>query len=183
MNIYNIYKISTPLLWFQNGPVKKERFSSSSSSSFTSSFSFSSRPFNFNPPTASSGTLSSSSGGLLSVGRRLAMAMELHSRPAGSASSPPPPPPSSPAPPLPPRVRGQLRFWNKKIKADKVRFVVLRRLTASHAVLQFPTFLRHRPLLVGREPRNTRRTGRFSSRTQDTKSPLLSSPLPSPSDT
>ncbi|XP_075881231.1 arf-GAP with SH3 domain, ANK repeat and PH domain-containing protein 1 [Nelusetta ayraudi] len=89
----------------KNGPVKKERFSSSSSSSFTSSFSFSSRPFNFNPPTASSSTLSSSSGGLLSVGRRLAMAMELHSRPAGSASSPPPPPPSSPAPPLPPRVR------------------------------------------------------------------------------
>uniref|UniRef100_A0A8C6LY36 Un-named sa1614 n=1 Tax=Nothobranchius furzeri TaxID=105023 RepID=A0A8C6LY36_NOTFU len=44
-------------------------------------------------------------GGLLSVGRRLAMAMDLHSRPAGSNPSPPPPPPSSPAPPLPPRVK------------------------------------------------------------------------------
>lgn len=130
--IYNIYKISRSLLISQNGPVKKERFSSSSSSSFTSSFSFSSRPFNFNQPTTSSSTLSSSSsssgmpgGGLLSVGRRLAMAMELHSRPASSASSPPPPPPSSPAPPLPPRVRGQLRFWKKIIYAEKVRFVDL----------------------------------------------------------
>ncbi|XP_070815037.1 arf-GAP with SH3 domain, ANK repeat and PH domain-containing protein 2 [Chaetodon trifascialis] len=92
----------------KNGPVKKERFSSSSSSSFTSSFSFSSRPFSFNQSTSSSITPSSSGaagGGLLSVGRRLAMAMELHSRPSGSASSPPPPPPSSPAPPLPPRVK------------------------------------------------------------------------------
>ncbi|XP_070698192.1 arf-GAP with SH3 domain, ANK repeat and PH domain-containing protein 2 [Pempheris klunzingeri] len=90
----------------KNGPVKKER-SSSSSSSFTSSFSFSSRPFSFSQ-SSSSVTPSSSGaagGGLLSVGRRLAMAMELHSRPAGSASSPPPPPPSSPAPPLPPRVK------------------------------------------------------------------------------
>ncbi|XP_051270198.1 arf-GAP with SH3 domain, ANK repeat and PH domain-containing protein 2 isoform X1 [Dicentrarchus labrax] len=91
-----------------NGPVKKERFSPSSSSSFSSSFSFSSRPFIFSQSTSSSMNPSSSGaagGGLLSVGRRLAMAMELHSRPAGSASSPPPPPPSSPAPPLPPRVK------------------------------------------------------------------------------
>uniref|UniRef100_A0A8C4IB98 Un-named sa1614 n=1 Tax=Dicentrarchus labrax TaxID=13489 RepID=A0A8C4IB98_DICLA len=90
----------------KNGPVKKERFSPSSSSSFSSSFSFSSRPFIFSQSTSSSMNPSSSGaagGGLLSVGRRLAMAMELHSRPAGSASSPPPPPPSSPAPPLPPR--------------------------------------------------------------------------------
>nr|XP_046236980.1 arf-GAP with SH3 domain, ANK repeat and PH domain-containing protein 2 [Scatophagus argus]XP_046236990.1 arf-GAP with SH3 domain, ANK repeat and PH domain-containing protein 2 [Scatophagus argus]XP_046236998.1 arf-GAP with SH3 domain, ANK repeat and PH domain-containing protein 2 [Scatophagus argus] len=92
----------------KNGPVKKERFFSSSSSSFTSSFSFSSRPLSFSHSTSSSITPSSSGtagGGLLSVGRRLAMAMELHSRPCGSASSPPPPPPSSPAPPLPPRVK------------------------------------------------------------------------------
>ncbi|XP_019110447.2 arf-GAP with SH3 domain, ANK repeat and PH domain-containing protein 2 [Larimichthys crocea] len=92
----------------KNGPVKKERFSSSSSSSFTSSFSFSSRPFSFNQSASSSITPASSGaagGGLLSVGRRLAMAMELHSRPTSSASSPPPPPPSSPAPPLPPRVK------------------------------------------------------------------------------
>nr|CBN80674.1 Arf-GAP with SH3 domain, ANK repeat and PH domain-containing protein 1 [Dicentrarchus labrax] len=92
----------------KNGPVKKERFSPSSSSSFSSSFSFSSRPFIFSQSTSSSMNPSSSGaagGGLLSVGRRLAMAMELHSRPAGSASSPPPPPPSSPAPPLPPRVK------------------------------------------------------------------------------
>ncbi|KAI3369305.1 hypothetical protein L3Q82_007555 [Scortum barcoo] len=92
----------------KNGPVKKER-SSSSSSSFTSSFS--SRPFSFSQSTSSSitpsssGTAGGAAGGLLSVGRRLAMAMELHSRPSGSASSPPPPPPSSPAPPLPPRVK------------------------------------------------------------------------------
>ncbi|XP_068170710.1 arf-GAP with SH3 domain, ANK repeat and PH domain-containing protein 1 [Antennarius striatus] len=92
----------------KNVPVKKERFSSSSSSSFTSSFSFTSRPFSFSHSVSSS-TIPSSSGavggGLLSVGRRLAMAMELHSRPSGSVSSPPPPPPSSPAPPLPPRVK------------------------------------------------------------------------------
>ncbi|KAM7422019.1 hypothetical protein PAMA_010209 [Pampus argenteus] len=97
----------------KNGPVKKER--SSSSSSFTSSFSFSSRPFSFSQSTPSSITLpypvvaggapGGAGGGLLSVGRRLAMAMELHSRPSGSAPSPPPPPPSSPAPPLPPRVK------------------------------------------------------------------------------
>ncbi|XP_068449681.1 arf-GAP with SH3 domain, ANK repeat and PH domain-containing protein 1 [Clinocottus analis] len=96
------------------GPVKKER--SVSSSSFTSSFSFTSRAFSFSQPSSSSSAAPSSSGvagggggggggGLLSVGRRLAMAMELHSRPAGCASSPPPPPPSSPAPPLPPRVK------------------------------------------------------------------------------
>ncbi|XP_069006173.1 arf-GAP with SH3 domain, ANK repeat and PH domain-containing protein 1 [Embiotoca jacksoni] len=95
----------------KNGPVKKERSSFSSSSSFTPSFSFSSRPFSFNQSNSSSITLSSSGapggagGGLLSVGRRLAMAMELHSRPSGSVPSPPPPPPSSPAPPLPPRVK------------------------------------------------------------------------------
>ncbi|KAF7207600.1 arf-GAP with SH3 domain, ANK repeat and PH domain-containing protein 1 isoform X1 [Nothobranchius furzeri] len=98
----------------KNGPVKKERSSSSSSSSvFTPSFSFSSRPFSFSQSSTSSTTsppviLSSSGGpggGLLSVGRRLAMAMDLHSRPAGSNPSPPPPPPSSPAPPLPPRVK------------------------------------------------------------------------------
>lgn len=102
----------TPPLLFQNGPVKKER-SSSSSSSFTSSFSFSSRPFSFSQSTCSVTPSSSGAagGGLLSVGRRLAMAMELHSRPAGSASSPPPPPPSSPAPPLPPRVKGELQLW------------------------------------------------------------------------
>uniref|UniRef100_A0A1A8P367 ArfGAP with SH3 domain, ankyrin repeat and PH domain 2a n=2 Tax=Nothobranchius TaxID=28779 RepID=A0A1A8P367_9TELE len=98
----------------KNGPVKKERSSSSSSSSvFTPSFSFSSRPFSFSQSSTSSTTsppviLPSSGGpggGLLSVGRRLAMAMDLHSRPAGSNPSPPPPPPSSPAPPLPPRVK------------------------------------------------------------------------------
>ncbi|XP_045932256.1 arf-GAP with SH3 domain, ANK repeat and PH domain-containing protein 2 isoform X2 [Micropterus dolomieu] len=88
----------------KNGPVKKER--SSSSSSFTSSFSFSSRPFSFNQSSSIAPPSSGAAGGgLLSVGRRLAMAMELHSRPSGSASSPPPPPPSSPAPPLPPRVK------------------------------------------------------------------------------
>ncbi|CAG5978189.1 unnamed protein product [Menidia menidia] len=90
--------------------VKKERCSSSSSSAFTPSFSFSSRPFGFSQSTPSSsssapGSSTAPGGGLLSVGRRLAMAMELHSRPSGSAPSPPPPPPSSPAPPLPPRVK------------------------------------------------------------------------------
>ncbi|XP_059185184.1 arf-GAP with SH3 domain, ANK repeat and PH domain-containing protein 2 [Centropristis striata] len=95
----------------KNGPVKKER--SFSSSSFTSSFSFTSRPFSFSQsgpssssgPPPSSGVSGGAGGGLLSVGRRLAMAMELHSRPSGCSSSPPPPPPSSPAPPLPPRVK------------------------------------------------------------------------------
>ncbi|KAM7005326.1 arf-GAP with SH3 domain, ANK repeat and PH domain-containing protein 2 isoform 3-T3 [Tautogolabrus adspersus] len=94
----------------KNGPVKKERSSSASSSTFTSSFSFSSRPFTFSQTNSSSVTLNSSSsaaggGGLLSVGRRLAMAMDLHNRQSGQVSSPPPPPPSSPAPPLPPRVK------------------------------------------------------------------------------
>ncbi|TDH14341.1 hypothetical protein EPR50_G00035330 [Perca flavescens] len=90
----------------KNGPVKKERSISSSSFSFTPrAFSFSqsvssSIPI---PPPSSGGA--GGAGGLLSVGRRLAMAMELHSRPSGCASSPPPPPPSSPAPPLPPRVK------------------------------------------------------------------------------
>ncbi|XP_029287069.1 LOW QUALITY PROTEIN: arf-GAP with SH3 domain, ANK repeat and PH domain-containing protein 2-like [Cottoperca gobio] len=96
----------------KNGPVKKER--SFSSSSFTSSFSFNSRAFSFSqssvaPPSSGGGGGGrgggGGGGGLLSVGRRLAMAMELHSRPTGCASSPPPPPPSSPAPPLPPRVK------------------------------------------------------------------------------
>ncbi|XP_055364950.1 arf-GAP with SH3 domain, ANK repeat and PH domain-containing protein 2 isoform X3 [Betta splendens] len=97
----------------KNGPVKKERTSASASSTFTSSFSFPSRPFSFSQSMSSSvAPLSSASaggagGGLLSVGRRLAMAMELHSRPSGSVPSPPPPPPSSPAPPLPPRVKGE----------------------------------------------------------------------------
>ncbi|XP_051932245.1 arf-GAP with SH3 domain, ANK repeat and PH domain-containing protein 2 isoform X3 [Hippocampus zosterae] len=86
----------------KNGPVKKERSSSS--------FSFPSRPFNFGlassasvtcPPASSGG----GGGGLLSVGRRLAMAMENHGRPPARGQSPPPPPPSSPAPPLPPRVK------------------------------------------------------------------------------
>ncbi|XP_060926039.1 arf-GAP with SH3 domain, ANK repeat and PH domain-containing protein 2 [Limanda limanda] len=93
----------------RNGPVKKER---TSSSSFTSSFSFTSRPFSFSQSLSSAGAPPSSAGagapgggGLLSVGRRLAMAMDLHSRAAGTAPSPPPPPPSSPAPPLPPRVK------------------------------------------------------------------------------
>uniref|UniRef100_A0A8D3CYQ1 Un-named sa1614 n=1 Tax=Scophthalmus maximus TaxID=52904 RepID=A0A8D3CYQ1_SCOMX len=91
-----------------NGPVKKER-TSSSSSSFTSSFSFTSRPFSFSQSVAppSSAAPGAPGGGLLSVGRRLAMAMDLHSRTSGTAPSPPPPPPSSPAPPLPPRVKGQ----------------------------------------------------------------------------
>ncbi|XP_008407371.1 arf-GAP with SH3 domain, ANK repeat and PH domain-containing protein 2 isoform X1 [Poecilia reticulata] len=97
----------------RNGPVKKERSSSSSSSVFTPSFSFSSRPFSFSQSstsTSSSVSVAAPSAGapgagLLSVGRRLAMAMDLHSRPTGSAPSPPPPPPSSPAPPLPPRVK------------------------------------------------------------------------------
>ncbi|XP_056292548.1 arf-GAP with SH3 domain, ANK repeat and PH domain-containing protein 2-like [Pseudoliparis swirei] len=95
---------------FQSGPVKKER--SISSSSFTSSFSFTSRAFTFSQSASSAAPSSSGvagggggGGGLLSVGRRLAMAMELHSRPAVCSSSPPPPPPSSPAPPLPPRVK------------------------------------------------------------------------------
>uniref|UniRef100_A0A4W6D1T9 Un-named sa1614 n=1 Tax=Lates calcarifer TaxID=8187 RepID=A0A4W6D1T9_LATCA len=102
----------------KNGPVKKERTSSSSSSSFTSSFSFTSRPFSFSQSTSSSIIQPSSGpagGGLLSVGRRLAMAMELHSRPSGSAPSPPPPPPSSPAPPLPPRVKV---FYPKNLQFD-----------------------------------------------------------------
>ncbi|XP_062264108.1 arf-GAP with SH3 domain, ANK repeat and PH domain-containing protein 2 [Platichthys flesus] len=93
----------------RNGPVKKER---TSSSSFTSSFSFTSRPFSFSQSLSSAGAPPSSAGagapgggGLLSVGRRLAMAMDLHSRASGTAPSPPPPPPSSPAPPLPPRVK------------------------------------------------------------------------------
>ncbi|XP_037831091.1 arf-GAP with SH3 domain, ANK repeat and PH domain-containing protein 2 isoform X1 [Kryptolebias marmoratus] len=99
----------------KNGPVKKEHFSSSSSSVFTPSYSFSSRPFSFSQSSTTTSSSSSSvalppsagpGGGLLSVGRRLAMAMDLHSRPSGSAPSPPPPPPSSPAPPLPPRVKG-----------------------------------------------------------------------------
>ncbi|XP_054639481.1 arf-GAP with SH3 domain, ANK repeat and PH domain-containing protein 2 isoform X1 [Dunckerocampus dactyliophorus] len=95
----------------KNGPVKKERSSSS--------FSFPSRPFSFGHSSSSSSTTTppctgssggsapagGGSGGLLSVGRRLAMAMEHHSRPPASAASPPPPPPSSPAPPLPPRVK------------------------------------------------------------------------------
>ncbi|XP_061582962.1 arf-GAP with SH3 domain, ANK repeat and PH domain-containing protein 2 isoform X2 [Cololabis saira] len=93
----------------KNGPVKKERVSSSSSSAFTPSFSFSSsRPFSFSQSSSSFVAPPSSGapgGGLLSVGRRLAMAMELHNRPSGSVPSPPPPPPSSPAPPLPPRVK------------------------------------------------------------------------------
>ncbi|KAF0034737.1 hypothetical protein F2P81_012495 [Scophthalmus maximus] len=91
----------------KNGPVKKER-TSSSSSSFTSSFSFTSRPFSFSQSVAppSSAAPGAPGGGLLSVGRRLAMAMDLHSRTSGTAPSPPPPPPSSPAPPLPPRVKG-----------------------------------------------------------------------------
>ncbi|XP_035486144.1 arf-GAP with SH3 domain, ANK repeat and PH domain-containing protein 2 [Scophthalmus maximus] len=90
----------------KNGPVKKER-TSSSSSSFTSSFSFTSRPFSFSQSVAppSSAAPGAPGGGLLSVGRRLAMAMDLHSRTSGTAPSPPPPPPSSPAPPLPPRVK------------------------------------------------------------------------------
>uniref|UniRef100_A0A671YGT4 Arf-GAP with SH3 domain, ANK repeat and PH domain-containing protein 2-like n=1 Tax=Sparus aurata TaxID=8175 RepID=A0A671YGT4_SPAAU len=99
-------------LYDSDDDFEERRFSSSSSSTFTSSFSFSSRPFSFNQSTSSSIPPTSSGaatggGGLLSVGRRLAMAMELHSRPVGSASSPPPPPPSSPAPPLPPRVKGE----------------------------------------------------------------------------
>ncbi|XP_041635468.1 arf-GAP with SH3 domain, ANK repeat and PH domain-containing protein 2 isoform X2 [Cheilinus undulatus] len=91
----------------KNGPVKKERSSSSSSSTFTSSFSFSSRPFSFSQSNSSATPNSSAAagGGLLSVGRRLAMAMDLHNRTSGPVSSPPPPPPSSPAPPLPPRVK------------------------------------------------------------------------------
>ncbi|XP_034548439.1 arf-GAP with SH3 domain, ANK repeat and PH domain-containing protein 2 [Notolabrus celidotus] len=96
----------------KNGPIKKERSTSTSSSTFTSSFSFSSRPFSFNqsnssgiPNSSSAVAAAAAGGGLLSVGRRLAMAMELHNRPSGPVSSPPPPPPSSPAPPLPPRVK------------------------------------------------------------------------------
>uniref|UniRef100_UPI0037E7E5BC arf-GAP with SH3 domain, ANK repeat and PH domain-containing protein 2 n=1 Tax=Semicossyphus pulcher TaxID=241346 RepID=UPI0037E7E5BC len=89
----------------KNGPVKKER-SSSSSSTFTSSFSFTSRPFTFSQSNSINPSSSAAAGGgLLSVGRRLAMAMDLHARPSGTVSSPPPPPPSSPAPPLPPRVK------------------------------------------------------------------------------
>ncbi|XP_057702627.1 arf-GAP with SH3 domain, ANK repeat and PH domain-containing protein 1 isoform X3 [Corythoichthys intestinalis] len=79
----------------KNGPVKKERSSSS--------FSFPSRPFNFG--LTSSVSSAPPGGGLLSVGRRLATAMEHHVRPPAQSQSPPPPPPSSPAPPLPPRVK------------------------------------------------------------------------------
>ncbi|XP_024916272.1 arf-GAP with SH3 domain, ANK repeat and PH domain-containing protein 2 [Cynoglossus semilaevis] len=94
----------------KNGPIKKER-TSFSSSSFTSSFSFTSRPFGLSQTTPSPAAppcsgAAGAGGGLLSVGRRLAMAMDLHSRTTGSVPSPPPPPPSSPAPPLPPRVKG-----------------------------------------------------------------------------
>uniref|UniRef100_A0A087YHQ2 Un-named sa1614 n=1 Tax=Poecilia formosa TaxID=48698 RepID=A0A087YHQ2_POEFO len=82
-------------LLFQNGPVKKEHSSSSSSSVFTPSFSFSSRPFNFSQSSTSTSSSVSvaapSSGGpgagLLSVGRRLAMAMDLHSRPTVKSHS------------------------------------------------------------------------------------------------
>ncbi|XP_061641788.1 arf-GAP with SH3 domain, ANK repeat and PH domain-containing protein 1 isoform X4 [Phyllopteryx taeniolatus] len=88
----------------KNGPVKKERSSSS--------FSFPSRPFNFalaSSSSSSSATCPPDGGGgggrLLSVGRRLATAMEHRGRPPAQAQSPPPPPPSSPAPPLPPRVK------------------------------------------------------------------------------
>ncbi|XP_077434602.1 arf-GAP with SH3 domain, ANK repeat and PH domain-containing protein 2-like isoform X3 [Vanacampus margaritifer] len=84
----------------KNGPVKKERSSSS--------FSFPTRPFNFGLSSSASVTCPppGSAGGLLSVGRRLATAMEQHVRPPARAQSPPPPPPSSPAPPLlPPRVK------------------------------------------------------------------------------
>ncbi|XP_078803995.1 arf-GAP with SH3 domain, ANK repeat and PH domain-containing protein 2 isoform X2 [Oryzias latipes] len=90
----------------KNGPVKTEH-SSSSSSSFTPSLSFSSRPFISSLSFSSVTPVSSGppGGGLFSVGRRLAMAMELHSHPSCSAPSPPPPPPSSPAPQLPPRVK------------------------------------------------------------------------------
>ncbi|KAG7470206.1 arf-GAP with SH3 domain, ANK repeat and PH domain-containing protein 2-like isoform X2 [Solea senegalensis] len=90
----------------KNGPVKKERTLSSSSSSCTS-FSFASRPFSFSQSMSITPPSSGATGGagLLSVGRRLAMAMDLHSRTSGSVPSPPPPPPSSPAPPLPPRVK------------------------------------------------------------------------------
>ncbi|XP_061911927.1 arf-GAP with SH3 domain, ANK repeat and PH domain-containing protein 2 isoform X1 [Entelurus aequoreus] len=92
----------------KNGPVKKERSSSS--------FSFPSRPFilglssSTHLPSciaspAGSAPAAKGGSGLLSVGRRLAMAMEHHTRPPPSVASPPPPPPSSPAPPLPPRVK------------------------------------------------------------------------------
>ncbi|XP_077384704.1 arf-GAP with SH3 domain, ANK repeat and PH domain-containing protein 2 isoform X2 [Festucalex cinctus] len=88
----------------KNGPVKKERSSSS--------FSFPTRPFNFGLSSSASVTCPpaapASSGGLLSVGRRLATVMEQHVRPPARAHSPPPPPPSSPAPTpplLPPRVK------------------------------------------------------------------------------
>uniref|UniRef100_A0A7N8XBM8 Un-named sa1614 n=1 Tax=Mastacembelus armatus TaxID=205130 RepID=A0A7N8XBM8_9TELE len=78
-----------------------------------------SRPFSFTQSMSSSISPHSSGaagGGLLSVGRRLAMAMELHGRPPGSAPSPPPPPPSSPAPPIPPRVKGVFYFYFYRVK-------------------------------------------------------------------
>uniref|UniRef100_A0A3Q3X6S2 Un-named sa1614 n=1 Tax=Mola mola TaxID=94237 RepID=A0A3Q3X6S2_MOLML len=108
------WRIRRDDLYDSDDDFEDKRFSSSLSSSFTSSFSFSSRPFSFSQTSSSSIAPSSSGvagGGLLSVGRRLAMAMDLHSRPTGSASSPPPPPPSSPAPPLPPRVKGELVLY------------------------------------------------------------------------
>ncbi|XP_061687449.1 arf-GAP with SH3 domain, ANK repeat and PH domain-containing protein 1 isoform X3 [Syngnathoides biaculeatus] len=70
----------------KNGPVKKERSSSS--------FSFPSRPFNFGL-TSSSSACPPDGGGLLSVGRRLAAATEHRGRPPARAQSPP----------LPPRVK------------------------------------------------------------------------------
>ncbi|XP_017548333.1 arf-GAP with SH3 domain, ANK repeat and PH domain-containing protein 2 isoform X2 [Pygocentrus nattereri] len=78
----------------KSGPVKKDR---------------SSRPFSL----YHSGSQERGSGGIFSVGRRLALGRGEHKREAycspspqtRSLDSPPPPPPSSPAPPLPPRAR------------------------------------------------------------------------------
>ncbi|XP_061731428.1 arf-GAP with SH3 domain, ANK repeat and PH domain-containing protein 2 [Nerophis ophidion] len=92
----------------KNGPVKKERSSSSfsfPSRHFLSGLSSSAAVPSCTAAPAGSTPAERGGSGLLSVGRRLAMAMEHHARPPPTAASPPPPPPSSPAPPLPPRVK------------------------------------------------------------------------------
>uniref|UniRef100_A0AAR2ISS9 Un-named sa1614 n=1 Tax=Pygocentrus nattereri TaxID=42514 RepID=A0AAR2ISS9_PYGNA len=88
----------------KSGPVKKDR---------------SSRPFSL----YHSGSQERGSGGIFSVGRRLALGRGEHKREAycspspqtRSLDSPPPPPPSSPAPPLPPRARGEKQFLKPSV--------------------------------------------------------------------
>uniref|UniRef100_A0A8C9R4D7 Arf-GAP with SH3 domain, ANK repeat and PH domain-containing protein 1-like n=1 Tax=Scleropages formosus TaxID=113540 RepID=A0A8C9R4D7_SCLFO len=87
----------------KTGPAKKDRFS---------------RPMSLYHHTSGSThqeRIGGGGGAFYNVGRRLAAARdqrrEVYAFPSSqtrSLDSPPPPPPSSPAPPLPPRVRGQL---------------------------------------------------------------------------